>query len=130
MVVAPDEVEAAFAAGASGYSLKESAARDVVDAIRKVYRGEGYVEPSLGALLARRRDRDGPEPRSTLTAREREVLRMLALGHTNAETAAQLQISLRTAEAHRATLVHKLGARTRADLVSRAIEMGLLVDGG
>jgi two-component system response regulator NreC len=120
-------VEAALAAGANGYTLKEAAAEDVADAIRKVHRGEGYVEPSLGAALASGMDRVSrgtPTPR--LSPREEEVLRLLALGHTNAEIAATLHISLRTAETHRAHVVMKLGMRTRAELVRAALDRGIV----
>jgi len=120
------EVEAAFAAGANGYSMKYSASREVVEAIRKVWRGEEYVEPGLGAALARRAEWPGNNHGDALTAREREVLRLLALGHTNAEIADRLSISLRTSEAHRANLMQKLGVRTRAELVRCALERGLL----
>ena len=120
-------VEAALAAGANGYTLKEAAAQDVADAIRKVHRGEGYVEPSLGAALASGMDRvshGSSTPR--LSPREEEVLRLLALGHTNAEIAAALHISLRTAETHRARVLMKLGARTRAELVRAALDRGIV----
>jgi len=126
MVTEPTEVEAAFAAGANGYSVKDAAARDVVEAIRKVHRGEEYVEPSLGAALARRTERQGGDAGGELTVREQEVLRLLALGHTNAEIAARMRVSLRTAEAQRARLLQKLGMHTRAELVQCALERGLL----
>jgi two-component system response regulator NreC len=120
------EVHAALAAGANGYSLKDAAPGEVVEAIRRVHRGEGYVEPSLGAVLARHGD--GPEGTSGsgLTPREVEVLRLLALGHTNSEVAQRLNVSPRTAEAHRANLVQKLGLRSRAELVRFALEHGYL----
>jgi two-component system response regulator NreC len=121
-----NEVEAAFAAGANGYCVKDSSVDEVVEAIRKVHRGEEYVEPSLGAALARRSQRFDPGDPGALTVREQQVLRLLALGHTNAEIADQLSVSLRTAEAHRANLVQKLGVRTRAELVSCAISKSLL----
>jgi two-component system response regulator NreC len=126
-IAGPREVEAAFAAGANGYGLKDSPARELVEAVRTLRRGEGYVEPSLGAALAQRLEpQDGQHPAAPLTPRERGVLRLLALGHTNAEIASQLAISLRTAEAHRASLMRKLGVRTRAELVRCAIDLGLL----
>lgn len=120
-------VEAALAAGANGYTLKEAAAQDVADAVRKVHRGEGYVEPSLGAALAGGMDRVSRGPSTPrLSPREEEVLRLLALGHTNAEIAATLDISLRTAETHRARVLMKLGARTRAELVRAALDRGIV----
>lgn len=126
MLVEAREVEAAFAAGANGYIVKDSAVDEVVEAIRKVHRGEGYVEPSLGAALARRSQPNDVDAPGALTAREQEVLHLLALGHTNAEIADRLSVSLRTAEADRANLLQKLGLRSRAELVGWALQKGLL----
>jgi len=123
----PHYVREAFAAGASGYVLKEAADAEVVEAIREVARGGRYVHPELGARLVAaevdelRREADDP-----LSEREREVLRLLALGHTNQEIAKMLYISVRTAETHRAHIMQKLGLQTRAELVRHAIERGLL----
>ena len=123
----PHYVREAFAAGASGYVLKEAADAEVVGAIREVARGGRYVHPELGARLVAaevdelRREADDP-----LSEREREVLRLLALGHTNQEIAKMLYISVRTAETHRAHIMQKLGLQTRAELVRHAIERGLL----
>ena len=123
----PSYVREAFAAGACGYVLKEAADAEVVHAVREVAAGGRYVHPALGARLvsadaeARRRAEADP-----LTDREREVLRLLALGHTNQEIAGRLYISLRTAETHRAHIMRKLGLRTRADLVRYALENDLL----
>jgi two-component system, NarL family, response regulator NreC len=123
----PRYVREAFAAGASGYVLKEAADTEVVAAVREVARGGRYVNPELGARLvaadvdAVRRAEEDP-----LSEREREVLRLLALGHTNQEIASTLFISVRTAETHRAHIMQKLGLQTRADLVAYALERGLL----
>ena len=123
----PQYVRQAFTAGASGYVLKEAADTDVVSAIREVARGGRYVHPELGARLVaaeteeRRRAEEDP-----LSEREREVLRMLALGHTNQEIAKQLYISVRTAETHRAHIMHKLRLSSRAELVRYALNQGLL----
>jgi two-component system response regulator NreC len=125
-VAQPHEVEAVFAAGANGYSLKDAAASEVINAIRKVHRGEEYVEPSLGAVLAHRGDRQDGATAGALTSREIEVLRLLALGHTNLEVAERLHVSPRTAEAHRANLLGKLGVHSRAELVKFAIDQGFL----
>ena len=120
-------VREAFAVGASGYVLKEAADSEVVAAIRVVADGGRYVNPALGAKLAsveaetQRRAEEDP-----LSAREREVLRLLALGHTNQEIAGQLFISVRTAETHRAHVMHKLDLDSRAELVRYAISQGLL----
>jgi len=126
----PHYVREAFEAGASGYVLKEAADTEVVGAIRAVAAGERYVHPALGARLVaadaeeRRRAEDDP-----LSEREREVLRLLALGHTNQEIAKLLYISVRTAETHRAHIMQKLRLGSRAELVRYALSEGLLEDG-
>jgi DNA-binding NarL/FixJ family response regulator len=121
----PRYVREAFAAGARGYLLKEAVANEVVDAIREVAAGGRYVHPELGARLVE--NEPPPEARSSdpLSDREREVLTLLALGHTNHEIAKQLFISVRTAEAHRAHILKKLGLASRAELVRYAIANGL-----
>jgi DNA-binding NarL/FixJ family response regulator len=126
----PRYVREAFGAGASGYVLKEAADTEVVSAIRAVAAGERYVHPALGARLiaadAEERKRAEVDP---LSEREREVLRLLALGNTNQEIAKMLYISVRTAETHRAHIMQKLGLSSRADLVRYALTEGLLDDG-
>ncbi|HUF01877.1 MAG TPA: response regulator transcription factor [Gaiellaceae bacterium] len=123
----PHYVREAFEAGASGYVLKDAADTEVVGAIRAVAAGERYVHPVLGARLVtaeadeRRRAESDP-----LSEREREVLRLLALGHTNQEIAAQLYISVRTAETHRAHIMRKLSLSSRAQLVRYALDQGLI----
>jgi two-component system, NarL family, response regulator NreC len=125
----PQAVQEAFAAGASGYLLAETAASEVVAAVREVAAGGRYVHPELGARLvaaesqARRRTEG-----DTLSEREHEVLQLLALGHTNQEIAKQLVISVRTAETHRAHIMEKLGLSSRAELVRYALDRGLLQD--
>jgi DNA-binding NarL/FixJ family response regulator len=123
----PRYVREAFGAGASGYVLKEAADVEVVAAVLEVAHGGRYVHPELGARLiaaeaaeAKRAEQD------PLSDREREVLRLLALGHTNQEIAKQLFISVRTAETHRAHIMQKLNLSTRAELVRYAIAQGLL----
>ena len=123
----PRYVREAFAAGAAGYVLKEAADAEVVTAVREVAKGGRYVNPELGARLvaadaaAQREAEEDP-----LSDREREVLRLLALGHTNQEIAKQLYISVRTAETHRAHIMQKLRLTRRADLVRYAMARGLL----
>ncbi|HEX9350798.1 MAG TPA: response regulator transcription factor [Gaiellaceae bacterium] len=123
----PRYVREAFAAGASGYVLKEAADAEVVDAVREVSGGGRYVHPALGARLvaaeAEERTRADEDP---LSDREREVLRLLALGHTNQEIAEMLYLSVRTVETHRAHIMQKLRLSTRAELVRYAIEQGFL----
>ena len=123
----PSYVREAFARGAVGYVLKEAADAELITAIREVANGGRYVHPALGARLAaaeaeeRRMREDDP-----LSEREREVLRLLALGHTNQEIAKMLYISVRTAETHRAHIMQKLRLSTRAELVRHALAHGLL----
>jgi two-component system, NarL family, response regulator NreC len=123
----PRYVREAFETGASGYVLKEAADSELVAAIREVAKGGRYVHPELGARLVaaeteeRRRAEEDP-----LSEREREVLRLLALGHTNQEIAKQLFISVRTAETHRAHIMQKLRLTNRAELVRYALDQGLL----
>jgi two-component system, NarL family, response regulator NreC len=123
----PRYVREAFEAGASGYVLEQGIDDDLVPAIREVSGGGRYVRPELGARLVaaetagqRRADED------PLSDREREVLRLLALGHTNQEIAKELYISVRTAEAHRAHIMQKLRLSSRAELVRYALDEGLL----
>jgi len=125
----PQYVRRAFAEGASGYVLKEAADTEVVAAIREVAGGGRYVHPELGArLIAAEADEERRAAEDPLSDREREVLRLLALGHTNQEIAKQLYISIRTAETHRAHIMQKLRLSTRAELVRYAIAHGLLTE--
>lgn len=129
MVDNPTDVQLCLAAGARGYLLKETASTELVDAVRKVAGGQDYLQPSLGAALAKWREAPGranAHPQDELTAREREVMRAIALGHTNAEVAQMLHVSVRTVENHRASVMRKLGLRTRAELVRHATESGLV----
>jgi two-component system, NarL family, response regulator NreC len=123
----PSYVREAFSAGASGYLLKEAADDELVQAVREVADGGRYVHPALGARLAaaeaEAKVRAEADP---LSDREREVLRLLALGHTNQEIAKLLFISVRTAETHRAHVMQKLRLLTRAELVRQALRDGLL----
>jgi len=120
-------VREAFAAGASGYVLKEAADVELVAAVREIADGGRYVHPELGARLiaadAAERARQEQDP---LSEREHEILRLLALGHTNQEIAETLYLSVRTVETHRAHIMQKLHISTRAELVRYALEHGLL----
>jgi two-component system response regulator NreC len=126
----PRYVREAFAAGATGYVLKEAADTEVLAAIREVADGGRYVNPQLGARLvaadAEEQRRAAEDP---LSEREREVLHLLALGHTNQEISKQLFISVRTAETHRAHIMQKLRLENREELVRYAIAQGLLENG-
>ena len=123
----PRYVHEAFAAGAAGYILKEAVDAEVVGAIQRVAAGDHYVHPALGArLIAAEAQEKAREEADPLSDREREVMRLLALGHTNQEIAKMLYISVRTAETHRAHIMQKLRLSTRAELVRYAIDQGLL----
>lgn len=123
----PSYVREAFAAGASGYVLKEAADDEVVAAVREIAGGGRYVNPALGAkLVAAEAEAQARAEADPLSEREREVLRLLALGHTNQEIAGTLFISVRTVETHRAHIMQKLRLSTRAELVRYAIDQGLL----
>src|SRR5438067_4681897 len=123
----PSYVREAFAAGASGYVLKEAADEEVVAAVREIANGGRYVHPALGArMVAAEVEARAAAEADALSNREREVLRFLALGHTNQEIAKMLYISVRTAETHRAHIMQKLRISTRAELVRYALAHGLL----
>lgn len=113
----------ALEAGVSGYVLKEAADTELVQAVRATAAGGTYLQPALGARLAREASQ---RQEDKLTPREIEVLRLIALGHTNAEIGEQLHLSLRTVEGHRAHIQQKLGLSTRAELVAEALDRGLL----
>jgi two-component system, NarL family, response regulator NreC len=123
----PSYVREAFTVGARGYVLKEAADTELVAALRQVAEGERYVHPALGARLAvAEAEASARAEEDPLSDREREVLRLLALGHTNQEIAKMLFISVRTAETHRAHIMQKLRLNTRAELVRYALAQGLL----
>ena len=127
----PSYVREAFAAGANGYVLKEAADEEVVAAVREIANGGRYVHPALGArLVAAEAEARAAAEAEPLSEREREVLRLLALGHTNQEIAKMLYISVRTAETHRAHIMQKLRLSTRAELVRYALSQGLLEQEG
>ena len=112
----------AMAAGARGYVLKEAADTELVAAIRTVAGGGTYLQPDVGAKLAAATSGDD----ESLTRREIEVLRLVALGHTNAEIASSLYLSIRTVETHRSNIQSKLKVSRRADLVQYALERRLI----
>jgi two-component system response regulator NreC len=113
----------ALAAGALGYVLKEAADEELVGAVRSAAAGERYLNPRLGARIA---SEPPPGPPDDLSQREAEVLRLIALGHTNTEIAEQLFLSVRTVETHRAHIQQKLRLTSRAELVGYALERGLI----
>jgi two-component system response regulator NreC len=122
----PVVVKSVLSAGAQGYLPKAAAGADLIDAVRRVAQGDDYLHPSVGVALARAEGRGREEPPVYLSERELSVGRLLALGHTNAEVADLLIISVRTVETHRAHLFRKLGVHTRAELVRAAVRTGLV----
>jgi two-component system, NarL family, response regulator NreC len=117
----------ALAAGALGYVLKDAVAEEVVEAVRLVAVGERYLDARLAARMA---SEPSPGPRGGLSQRELDVLRLIALGHTNVKIAERLYLSVRTVETYRAHVQQKLGLSTRAELVGYALERGLIsIDG-
>lgn len=119
----PDRVERSFAAGADGYLVKDAAEGELIAAIETIRRGERYLYPALGAAMLRAATAPPSDP---LTDREREIVRLLALGHTNTEIAGMVHLSVRTIETHRAHSMAKLRLGSRAELVAWALERGLL----
>jgi len=119
-------------AGATGYVLKQAADTELVVAIRAVCRGEIYLYPVFTRVLLGdlgSRETGGPGQRDSyelLSPREKEVLRLVALGHTNQKIADQLFLSVKTIETYRARVMEKLNLRTRAALVRYALLRGLL----
>ena len=113
----------ALSKGALGYVLKEAADDELVEAVRRAAAGESYLNPRLGARIASEPPSGPPDE---LSEREAEVLRLIALGNTNAEIAQQLYLSVRTVETHRSHIQQKLRLSTRAELVGYALERGLI----
>jgi two-component system response regulator NreC len=113
--------------GATGYVLKEAADAELVQAVHAAADGRTYLNPQLGARMAAAPPI--PEgPPDDLTQRELEILRLIALGHTNAEIGGQLYLSVRTIESHRAHIQQKTGRNSRAELVRYALDHSLLDD--
>jgi two-component system response regulator NreC len=115
----------ALQAGARGYVLKEAADSELVEAVRMAADGRTYLHPELGARIAAEPPKpDGPP--DDLSEREVEILRLIALGHTNTEIAEQLFLSVRTVESHRARIQQKTSLTTRAELVRYALDHDLV----
>ena len=120
----PALAQATLRAGASGYVVKDAAGDELVQAVQLALKDQTYLHPQLGARIASQE----PEQEETddLSEREREVLQLIALGHTNGEIASQLFLSVRTVESHRAHIQQKLRLTTRAELVRYALDRGLI----
>ena len=121
----PSFAREALRNGALAFVLKETADEELLEAVRSASQGQTYLNPRLGARLATE-PASPPDPLDDLTERERDVLRRIALGHTNAEIAGQLFLSVRTVETHRAHIQQKLGRSSRAELVQYALENKLV----
>jgi two-component system response regulator NreC len=119
----PAYARQALGAGALGYVLKEAAESELVEAVRRAAMGDTYLNPRLGARVAAEPPPGLPDG---LSEREVEVLRMIALGHTNAEIADELFLSVRTVETHRAHIQQKLRLGSRSELVRYALDHGLV----
>jgi DNA-binding NarL/FixJ family response regulator len=119
----PTSVRRALAAGAQGYVPKRAPDTELIEAIHRIAAGERYVDPELGAQLV---VADGVPALEPLSDRERDILSLLALGHTNTEISNKLYISVRTVDTHRAHIMRKLDLATRAELVLFALAHGLI----
>ena len=120
----PALAQATLRAGASGYVVKDAAADELVQAVQLALQDQTYLHPQLGARIATQQPEK--EEADDLSDREREVLQLIALGHTNGEIASQLFLSVRTVESHRAHIQQKLRLTTRAELVRYALDRGLI----
>lgn len=118
----PRKARELLRAGAAGYVLKQAAERKLTEAIRIAAGGGSYIDPELGGAMAKLE----ADPLDDLGERERELLRLLALGHTNREIGEQLFLSVRAIEVNRAKLLEKLGIETRPELVRFAIDNGII----
>jgi two-component system, NarL family, response regulator NreC len=119
-------VRRALKAGAMGYVIKRSAAKELVDAIRAVHAGQRYLSPRVADVMIEAGVDDKDDLLSKLSMREREVLQLLAEGNTGAEIAQRLSLSQKTVETYRARLVEKLGIRDLPGLVRFAIQRGIV----
>lgn len=122
MQAEPRRARELLRAGAAGYVLKQAAERQLTAAIRAAAGGSTYIDPELGGQVAQL----GPDPLEQLGDRDRELLRLLALGHTNREIGEKLYLSVRAVEVNRAKLLEKLNLETRPDLVRFAIANGVI----
>jgi DNA-binding NarL/FixJ family response regulator len=127
-------IQQLFAAGVSGYVLKQSASEELVRAVRAVAAGSNYLDPQItgkviGGYVSGRKSKVGDdEAAKELSERETEVLRLIAWGYSNKEIAARLDISVKTVEAHKANTMKKLGLRSRIDIIRYALLQGWLQD--
>lgn len=127
---AAEQFSVALKAGANGFLSREAMEADVVDAVRSVAAGHTYVSPSIVTRMVdtyvRRTDASLDDPYETLTEREREILLLASMGHTNRDIARSLHLSEQTVHYHRANLMEKLGLHDRVELLRFTIRRGLL----
>ena len=120
----------AIEAGASGFISKVAASAELATGIRSVYNGDSYLSPSIAKLLVedyRTGDKRGnSDPYQQLTARERDVIKLIAEGYTTQQVADMLVVSPKTVEGHRTNLMAKLGLRNRVELVKYAVRKGII----
>lgn len=116
----------AFRCGASGYVLKQSAGEELITAINQVFNGDDYLTPLVARSSERKPKVEDASNKISLTRRQREVLQLIAEGHTMKETAARLGISTRTAESHKYEMMQGLGFENTAELIRYAIALGLV----
>jgi DNA-binding NarL/FixJ family response regulator len=119
-------VQELLAAGALGYVLKQSASRELLQAIRAVARGTRYLDSALGTRMSGGFAKTSIEPRSRITDRETEVLKLVAVGHSNKDIASALDISVKTVEVHKANAMRKLGLKGRIEVIRFGMLQGWL----
>ncbi len=119
-------VRESLRAGAKGYLLKDSMDKDLLDAVRAVARGDGFLSPSVSGTVVEDYQKHVKDPLDLITNRERQILQMLAEGKTSKDVAAELDISVYTVDAHRSRIMKKLQLKTIGDLVRFAIQRGLV----
>ena len=112
-------------AGARGYILKDAIDTELLNAIRSVARGDGYVSPSVSSALLQDYGQRSTDPADSLSPREREVLGLIAEGKTNKEVATKLNLSVYTVDSHRSKIMEKLNLHSTGELVRFAIKNGL-----
>ena len=126
MHASAQHVFSALEAGVRGYLLKESVGREIVDAIRAIHAGRRYLSPAVAEIVAEGlSDRGGPGPVQSLSGREREILKLVADGHSSAEIGRMLHLSPKTVDSYRSRMMQKLHVSDLAGLIKFAIQHGL-----
>jgi two-component system response regulator NreC len=128
---AAEQFSVALKAGANGYLTREATEADVLSALRSIAAGHTYVSPAIvtrmvDTYVRRSPDALGDDPYETLTAREREILLLAAMGHTNRDIARSLHVSEQTVHSHRASVMEKLGLHDRVELLRYSVRRGIV----